>query len=182
MKKSLFVTICCLCLCCCGEKNDEIINNSNYNNDSTDENEIQSNYVDIDNHKLIKDYSTALVEELNNTNNDNILKYNNTTFEQNIYFVKYNTADGTSFTIRFNNDYELIGITIQNPNFEEYTNDFIQLKAKYLSLTDFYDDCSKINKCSNIMIGTDSGSYKINGIEISNSNSIKNFSTRDINK
>ena len=131
MKKILFIVLCCICLCGCEEK--EKLDNSNIDTTmpTTNENKDKDKYINISDHKEIKDYSDNLTQTLNNINNDNILKYNHTTFEKNIYFVEYITNDGTSFTLRFNDNYDFIGITIQNPNFEEYTEDFIQLRTKY---------------------------------------------------
>lgn len=182
MKKLLFLAIFCLFLFGCeNENNTEIEKNQNnqINNNEKPNNNIQSNNINIDEYTQIRDYSNDLITKINNINNDNILVYKKAIFERSVYFVEYETTDETSFTVRFNDNYDFVGITIMNPNIKEYTEDFIQIRTKYLSLAPFYEDCSKHFLCSDIMFGLDNGDYVINNIEISNHSPVT-FATRDI--
>lgn len=141
--------------------NEDVNSNEETNND---------NSISLENLPEIKKYSTDLINKLNSKNNDNILSFNNVTFEKEVYFVKYTTQDETSFTIRFNENFEFLGITLWNPNNEEHTKDFIQIKTKYLSECIFYDKCAKNSECSSIMFNLKTGDYTIDNYTITNFN------------
>lgn len=182
MKKYYILILCLLCLTGCStnsepNKNNDggyskpTINEDVNSNEDTDNDETNNdNSISLENLPEIEKYSTNLINKLNSKNNDNTLSFNNVTFEKEIYFVEYTTQDETSFTIRFNENYEFVGITLWNPNNEEHTKDFIQIKTKYLSECSFYDKCAKNSECSSIMFSLKTGDYTIDNYTISNFN------------
>lgn len=181
MKKILLVVVCCMLFSGCGNDSidNDVSDNMNQNVEQSNEN-ISTYKIDIDKYEEIKLYSTDLIEKLNSINNQNILTYKGATYEKNIYFVEYSTNDDTTLLIRFNKDFKFIGITLQNPFFEEYTENFIQIRSKYLSIAPFYENCINISHCSNIIFGIEDGTYTIDNIEISNYNTTQTFVTKDI--
>jgi len=187
MKKYYILILCLLFLTGCSTKpepnknndggyskptiNEDVNSTEDKNNDETN----NDNSISLEDLPEIEKYSTNLINKLNSKNNDNILSFNNVTFEKEIYFVEYTTQDETSFTIRFNENFEFLGITLHNPNFDEYTQDFLQIKTKYLSECSFYNKCLNNSHCSNIMFGLTDGNYTIDNFEIITYNSIKTF-------
>ena len=171
MKKILLLFIILFCLVGCENKVED--NNTDIDSTSTYE-EIPQ--INIDDYPEIKTKSDNLIYKLNSINNDNILTYKGITLEKSIFFVSYITDQNLEFTIRYNKDYEYVGITMTNNKLDEYSKDFIQVRTKFLSLVPFYEECSKIKECNYLITGLDEGNYTINNIKITNSNVLKVFS------